>query len=102
MTRRQSRASRQAAFMEEAKKAYDNLENWYDANPETSFGEIEKGAFHFVQKGCKIGFDLLVKTGDSFFDVINLTSLPHKFGRMTEARTRRKAFGSQLSKKGSG
>ena len=41
MSRPQSRARRQAAFMEEAKRMYDQLEEWYDAHPQASFGEIE-------------------------------------------------------------
>lgn len=41
MSRPQSRARRQAAFMEEAKRMYEQLEEWYDAHPQASFGEIE-------------------------------------------------------------
>jgi len=41
MSRPQSRARRQAAFMEEAKHMYEQLEKWYDAHPQASFGEIE-------------------------------------------------------------
>lgn len=44
MSRPQSRARRQAAFMEEAKRIYDQLEDWYDAHPQASFGEIEAEA----------------------------------------------------------
>ena len=44
MSRPQSRARRQAAFMEEAKRMYDQLEEWYDAHPQASFGEIEAQA----------------------------------------------------------
>jgi hypothetical protein len=41
MSRPQSRARRQAAFMEEAKRMYEQMEDWYDAHPQASFGEIE-------------------------------------------------------------
>jgi len=41
MSRPQSRARREAAFMEEAKRMYEKLEDWYDAHPQASFGEIE-------------------------------------------------------------
>ncbi len=44
MSRPQSRARRQAAFMEEAKRMYAQLEDWYDAHPQASFGEIEAEA----------------------------------------------------------
>lgn len=44
MSRPQSRARRQAAFMEEAKHMYEKLEDWYDAHPQASFGEIEAEA----------------------------------------------------------
>lgn len=44
MSRPQSRARRQAAFMEEAKRMYDQLEGWYDTHPQASFGEIEAEA----------------------------------------------------------
>ena len=44
MSRPQSRARRQAAFLEEAKRMYEQLEDWYDAHPQASFGEIEAEA----------------------------------------------------------
>jgi hypothetical protein len=44
MSRPQSRARRRAAFLEEAQRMYDQLEEWYDAHPQASFGEIEAEA----------------------------------------------------------
>ena len=44
MSRPQSRVRRQAAFLEEAKRMYEQLEEWYDAHPQASFGEIEAEA----------------------------------------------------------
>jgi hypothetical protein len=44
MTRPQSRANREAAFMKEAKRMYEQMEDWYDAHPQASFGEIEAEA----------------------------------------------------------
>jgi hypothetical protein len=41
MSRPQSRARREAAFMEEAQRMYARLEDWYDEHPQASFGEIE-------------------------------------------------------------
>lgn len=40
----QSRARREAAFMKEAKRMYEQMEDWYDAHPQASFGEIEAEA----------------------------------------------------------
>src|SRR3989304_2040395 len=44
MRRSQSRARRQVAFMEEAQRMYEQLEDWYDKHPQASFGEIEAEA----------------------------------------------------------
>jgi hypothetical protein len=44
MSRPQSRARREAAFMKEAKRMYEQLEEWYDAHPQASFGELEAEA----------------------------------------------------------
>lgn len=44
MSRPQSRARRAAAFLEEAKRMYEELEEWYDEHPGASFGEIEAEA----------------------------------------------------------
>ena len=44
MSRPQSRARRQAAFLEAAQRMYDQLEDWYDEHPQASFGELEAEA----------------------------------------------------------
>lgn len=44
MSRPQSRTRRRAAFLEEAKQMYDQLEEWYDTHAQASFGEIEAEA----------------------------------------------------------
>lgn len=44
MSRPQSRARREAIFLEEAKRMYEQMEDWYDAHPQASFGEIEAEA----------------------------------------------------------
>lgn len=41
MTRPQSRARREAMFLEMAKQMHNELENWYDQHPTASFGELE-------------------------------------------------------------
>ena len=44
MSRPQSRTGRKAAFLKEAERMYEQLEDWYDKHPEASFGEIEAEA----------------------------------------------------------
>jgi hypothetical protein len=44
MIRTQSRARREAAFIEAARKTHYQLEDWYDTHPNASFGEIEAEA----------------------------------------------------------
>ena len=44
MARRKSREKRKAAFLAAAAQMYDELEAWYDAHPEATFGEIEQAA----------------------------------------------------------
>lgn len=44
MSRQQSRPQREAAFLGLAKRMYCELEAWYDAHPQASFGEIESEA----------------------------------------------------------
>lgn len=44
MSRPQSRMRRKAAYMKEAERMYEQLEDWYDKHPEASFGEIEAEA----------------------------------------------------------
>jgi hypothetical protein len=41
MSRPQSRTRRKAAFLAEAERMYEGLEDWYNAHPQASFGEIE-------------------------------------------------------------
>ena len=44
MPRTLSRACREVAFVENAKKMYASLEDWRDANPDAGFGKIETEA----------------------------------------------------------
>jgi tartrate dehydratase alpha subunit/fumarate hydratase class I-like protein len=39
-----SRKERKVAFMKRAEKMFEEIENWYDQNPEASFEEIEERA----------------------------------------------------------
>ena len=44
MYRNMSRAQREASFLEHAARMYSVLEDWYEEQPEASFGEIEEKA----------------------------------------------------------
>jgi hypothetical protein len=44
MARRMSRQQRKESFLAAASDAYEELETWYDAHPEATFGEIEEEA----------------------------------------------------------
>lgn len=44
MPRPMSRENRKKAFMQEAEKLFEEMDNWYDDNPEASFEEIENQA----------------------------------------------------------
>lgn len=44
MARKMSRKRRKEAFLMAASEAFEGLEEWYDAHPEATFGEIEQEA----------------------------------------------------------
>ncbi|HSM55477.1 MAG TPA: hypothetical protein VK879_04910 [Candidatus Sulfomarinibacteraceae bacterium] len=44
MSRRMSREERKKAFLRKAEAMFEELEGWYDAHPEATFGEIEAEA----------------------------------------------------------
>ena len=44
MARRMSKEQRKAAFLAAADEAFEELEAWYDAHPDATFGEIEEEA----------------------------------------------------------
>ncbi len=41
MSRPKSREKRKKAFMQEAEKLFDEIDHWYDENPDASFEDIE-------------------------------------------------------------
>ena len=69
MTRTQSYERRQAAFLELAKGMYGQLENWYDANPNASFGEIEVEARERRRELMGTGLAILVNGRDVGFQI---------------------------------
>jgi hypothetical protein len=69
MTRTLSRARRESAFVENAKKMYASLEDWYDANPNASFGEIEAEARKRRRELMGAGLAIVVNGRDTGFQI---------------------------------
>lgn len=69
MPRMQSRPRRQAAFMEAAQHMYTQLEDWYEAHPQASFGEIEGEARQQRRTLMGHGLALLVNGRDTGFQL---------------------------------
>lgn len=69
MTRTLSRARRESAFIENAKKMYASLEDWYDANPKASFEEIEAEARKQRRELMGAGLAILINGRDTGFQV---------------------------------
>lgn len=69
MTRGLSRARRESAFAENAKKMYASLEDWYDANPDASFEEIEAESRKQRRELMGAGLAILVNGRDTGFQI---------------------------------
>jgi hypothetical protein len=69
MMRTLSRTRREAAFLEKAKKTYTQLEDWYDANPDASFGEIETEARKQRRELIGAELEILVNGRDAGFQL---------------------------------
>ncbi len=67
MPRRQSRAQREAAFLELATTLYGQLEDWYDQHPGASFGEIETEARRMRRELMGVGLAVLINGRDTGF-----------------------------------
>ena len=65
MYRQMSRAQREAAFLEKAAQMYSALEEWYDQNPEASFGEIEAAARNLRRELMGDGLAVLINGRDT-------------------------------------
>lgn len=60
MVRRMSRAGRKAAFLREADKAFEELEQWYETHPDATFAEIEAKAREKRRELMGRGLEILV------------------------------------------
>jgi hypothetical protein len=69
MTRTMSRARRVETFLQEAVQMYDTLEDWYDAHPEASFGEIEEEARQRRRELMGRALEILINGRDTGFQV---------------------------------
>ncbi len=69
MPRPMSRARRVERFLQEALQMYDTLEDWYDAHPEASFGEIEEEARQRRRELMGRVLEILINGRDSGFQV---------------------------------
>jgi hypothetical protein len=67
MYRNMSRAQREAVFLELAARMYSGLEDWYDAHPEASFGEIEEAARRLRRKMMGETLTVLINGRDNGF-----------------------------------
>ncbi len=65
MTRRMSRAEREAVFVEQARTLFNELEAWYDQHPEATFGELEQVARQSRRKMMGRGLSIIVNGRDT-------------------------------------
>jgi hypothetical protein len=69
MVRPMSREKREAAFVETARKGFDELEEWYDEHPDATFGEIETKAKEVRRKLMGKGLEQLINGRDAGFAI---------------------------------
>lgn len=69
MTRTQSRARREALFLEAARKMHKELEEWYDRHPRATFGELEAEVRRKRRKLMGQELEILINGRDSGFEL---------------------------------
>jgi hypothetical protein len=69
MSRLQSRAQREAAFLKLATELHAQLEAWYDQHPEASFGEIEQAARRLRREFMGQGLAAVINGRDTGFQL---------------------------------
>ena len=72
MTRRMSKEQRKAAFLTAADEAYEELEAWYDARSEATFGEIEEEARKKRRELMGRALEILVNGRDSGYQMAGI------------------------------
>jgi hypothetical protein len=69
MARQMSKQQRKEAFLVAAGETYDELEVWYDAHPEATFGEIEEEARKRRRELMGKALEILVNGRDTGYQV---------------------------------
>ena len=69
MSRVQSRAQREAAFLKLASEWYAQLEDWYDQHPAASFGELEQEARRLRREFMGQGLAVVINGRDTGFQL---------------------------------
>jgi hypothetical protein len=69
MSRLQSRAQREAAFLKLATDLYTQLEEWYDQHPAASFGELEQEARRLRREFMGHGLAVVINGRDTGFQL---------------------------------
>ena len=69
MSRLQSRAQREAAFVKLATELHTQLEDWYDQHPAASFGEIEQEARRLRREFMGHGLAVVINGRDTGFQL---------------------------------
>lgn len=87
MARRMSREQRKEAFLEVASDTYDELEGWYDAHPDATFGEIEGEARKKRRKLMGKALEIVVNGRDSGYQLEGIECA--KCGRRMEYKGER-------------
>ena len=87
MARRMSRQQRKEAFLAAASDAYEELETWYDAHPEATFGEVEEEARKKRRELMGKALEILVNGRDTGYQIEGLQCA--KCGRWMEYKGER-------------
>jgi hypothetical protein len=65
MARQLSRMQRKKEFMGVTERMYERLEDWYDAHPEATFGEIEQKARELRREMMGAGLAIVINGRDT-------------------------------------
>jgi DNA-directed RNA polymerase subunit RPC12/RpoP len=69
MARRMSKEQRKAAFLAVAEETFEELEVWYEAHPEATFGEIEEEARKKRRELMGKALEIVVNGRDSGYQI---------------------------------
>ena len=72
MARRMSRQQRRESFLAAASEIYESLEEWYDAHPEATFGEVEEEARQRRRELMGRALEILVNGRDTGYQMVGI------------------------------